>query len=105
MNNNIVRLAKKYQLSIIEQPGSWYGLDAIHIRRSCLDDLWQRVVECWPGCARDSEARQGTAQWSAWKEWSRLGAASAEVRSLAGVMLFTPQPVLQLGDATRVFLY
>lgn len=105
MNNSIVRLAKKYQLSIIEQPGFWYGLDAIHIRRSCLDDLWQRVVECWPVCTHDSETRQGTAQWSTWKEWFRIGAASAEVRSLAGVMLFTPQPVFQLGDTTRVFLY
>lgn len=105
MNNSIVRLAKKYQLSIIEQPGSWYGFDAIHIRRSCLDELWQRVVECWPVCVRDSGMRRGRAQWSAWKEWSRLGFASAEVRSLAGVMLFTPQPAFQLGDTTRVFLY
>ena len=105
MNDDIVRIAKKYQVSVVEQPGSWYGLDAIHVRRSCLEDFWHRVVECWPVHERDSHKHPETSRWSTWQEWSRLGAASAEVRSLAGVMLFTPQPAFQLADTTRIFLY
>ena len=105
MNNSIVRLAKKYQLSIIEQPGSWYGLDAIHIRRSCLNSLWRRVLECWPLSSSNKKVCQGTSRWNSLKEWSYLCKASAEVRSLAGVTIFTPQPVLQLSDTTRIFFY
>ena len=105
MNDNIIRLAKKYQLSIIEQPGSWYGLDAIHIRRSCLNSLWRRVLECWPLSSSNKKVFQGTSLWNSWKEWSYLCKASAEVRSLAGVTIFTPQPVLQLSDTTRIFFY
>ena len=105
MNNSIVRLAKKYQLSIIEQPGSWYGLDAIHIRRSCLNSLWRRVLECWPLSSSNKKVCQGTSRWNSLKEWSYLCKASAEVRSLAGVTIFTPQPVLQLSDSTRIFFY
>ena len=33
VNEDIVRIAKKYQVSVVDQPGSWYGLDAIHVRR------------------------------------------------------------------------
>ena len=105
VNDNIVHIAKKYQISVIEQPGSWYGLDAIHIRRSCLEDFWRRVVECWSEYKCDTNTHQETSLRSTWQEWFRINAASAEVRSLAGVMLFTPQPVFQLGDTTRVFLY
>jgi len=105
VNDDIVRLAKKYQVSVVEQPGSWYGIDAIHVRRSCLEDFWHRVVECWPVHECDAHKHPETSRWSTWQEWSRLGAASAEVRSLAGVMLFTPQPAFQLADTTRVFLY
>ena len=105
VNDSIVHIAKKYQISVIEQPGSWYGLDAIHIRRSCLEDFWRRVVECWSEYKCDTNTHQETSLRSTWQEWFRIGAASAEVRSLAGVMLFTPQPVFQLGDTTRVFMY
>jgi hypothetical protein len=105
VNDSIVHIAKKYQISVIEQPGSWYGLDAIHIRRSCLEDFWRRVVECWSVYKCDTNTHQETSLRSTWQEWFRIGAASAEVRSLAGVMLFTPQPVFQLGDTTRVFMY
>ena len=105
MNHNIVRLAKKYELSIIEQPGSWYGLDAIHVRRSCLDSLWSRVLECWPVCSSNTKVCQGASRWNSWKEWSYLCTASAEVRSLAGIKIFTPQPVFQLSDTSRIFIY
>ena len=72
--------------------------------RSCSSSAFDLVVAAGQSVYVTQQMRQGTAQWSAWKEWSRLCAASAETRSLAGVMLFTPQQILQLGDTTRVFL-
>ena len=102
INNKIVSLSKGHHVTILRQPGSWYGLDAIHVKRSCLNELWQRVVDCWPGISREQYAMPG---FDGWQEWSRLGAASAEVRSLSGLMLFTPQPALRLADTTRIYLY
>ena len=105
INNKIVSLSKSHHVTILRQPGSWYGIDAIHVKRSCLNELWQRVVDCWPEISREQHPMRGVHGFSGWQEWSRLGAASAEVRSLSGLMLFTPQPVLQLADTTRIYLY
>ena len=105
INNKIVSLSKGHHVTILRQPGSWYGIDAIHVKRSCLNELWQRVVDCWPGISREQHAMRGVYGFGGWQEWSSLGAASAEVRSLSGLMLFTPQPALQLADTTRIYLY
>jgi len=105
INNKIVSLSKSHHVTILRQPGSWYGIDAIHVKRSCLNKLWQRVVDCWPEISQEQHAMRGVHGFSGWQEWLRLGAASAEVRSLSGLMLFTPQPVLQLADTTRIYLY
>ena len=105
INNKIVSLSKGHHVTILRQSGSWYGIDAIHVKRSCLNELWQRVVDCWPGISREQHAMRGVDRFGGWQEWSRLGAASAEVRSLSGLMLFTPQPALRLADTTRIYLY
>ena len=105
INNKIVSLSKEHHVTILRQPGSWYGIDAIHVKRSCLNELWHRVVDCWPGISREQHAMRGVDRFGGWQEWSRLGAASAEVRSLSGLMLFTPQPALLLADTTRIYLY
>jgi hypothetical protein len=72
----------------IEQPGDWYGLDAIHVKQSRLDALWQRVADAWrlPPAAAPSRATVA--------EWAAVGSRPAEIRSLAGRMLFTPQPAV-----------
>jgi len=84
--------------TFLDQPGAWYGLDALHVKRSRLDDLWARVGDAWalphtPGRPRSSL-----------REWAVLGSRAAEVRSVARVMRFTRQPVIER-DGVRVWMY
>jgi len=105
LNEAVGGIAASQSVALIDQPGSWYGFDAMHPRRPRLDQLWQQAAASWsadvvprgPGCPPTAAA--------SWSVWSRVGLAAAEVRSLSRVMRFTPQPAVQLPDGTRVFLY
>ncbi len=105
LNNEICSFSKSRRVTILRQPGSWYGIDAIHVKRSCLNQLWQRVGYCWQKMSREQDGMREGDEFCGWQEWSRLCAASAEVRSLGSLMFFTPQPALQLADTTRIYLY
>lgn len=85
--------------AFIEQPRDWYGLDAIHVRRRCIDSLWREVADAWnwPTTARPARATV--------REWAAIGSRAAETRSLARVMLHTPQPAWRSRDGLRLWLY
>ena len=85
--------------TFIEQPGEWYGLDAIHVRRRELDTLWSRVADAWNWPAASRPARATAIERAA------IGSRAAEVRSLARVMLHTPQPAWRSRDGLRLWLY
>ena len=105
LNNEISSLSKSHRVTILRQPGSWYGIDAIHVKRSCLNKLWQCVGDGWQKMSQEQDGMRESDEFCGWQEWSRIGAASPEVRSLGGLMFFTPQPALQLADTTRIYLY
>jgi hypothetical protein len=99
LDAEVVAAAAAHGAAVLDQPGEWYGLDAMHVRRGCLDRLWHRACDAW-GCgtaACEDRARL--------VEWARLGSRAAEVRSLAHVPRFTPQPVYRSRDHLRVWLY
>ncbi len=85
--------------AFIEQPREWYGLDAIHVRRRCLDRLWCEVADAWnwPTAARPARASV--------REWAAIGSRAAETRSIARVMLHTPQPAWRSRDGLRLWIY
>lgn len=99
LDTEVVAAAAEYGAAVLDQPGDWYGLDAMHIRRPCLDALWHRACDAW-GCY--PAMRRGRASLA---EWARLGSLAAEVRSLAHVPRFTPQPAHRSRDGLRVWLY
>jgi hypothetical protein len=92
-------IAAEHGAALIEQPGEWYGFDSIHVRRLRLDELWHAAADAWglPGPALPRRATLA--------EWARVGCRAAEVRSLAGVMKFTPQPVVCWPDGGTLSLY
>lgn len=98
LHARIVEIAAEQGATVIDQPGEWYGIDAIHIRRERLDDLWQAAGDAW-GFAVESAGRRGT-----WRDWAILGSRAAEVRSLARRVRYTPQPVVARPDL-RLWLY
>jgi len=99
LDEELRAIAAESGIAFIEQPGDWYGLDAIHVRRRCIDRLWSRVADAWnwPPAARP--ARAGV------REWAAIGSRAAETRSLARVMLHTPQPAWRSRDGLRLWLY
>ena len=99
LDAEVVAAAAEHGAAVLDQPGEWYGLDAMHVRRRCLDRLWHRACDAW-GCGLAAgDDRAGLV------EWARLGARAAEVRSLARVPRFTPQPAYRSEDGQRVWLY
>ncbi len=92
-------IAAEHEATLIEQPGDWYGFDSIHVRRRRLDELWDAAADAWglPGPASRPRV--------ALVEWARIGRQAAEVRSLAEVMRFTPQPVVRWPDGGTLSLY
>lgn len=99
LDAEVVAAATDFGAAVLDQPGDWYGLDAMHIRHRCLDTLWHQACDAW-GCG--PAAHIGRASLA---EWARLGSRSAEVRSLAHVPRFTPQPAYRSRKALRAWLY
>lgn len=98
LEEGVAAVASRYGATLLEQPGDWYGIDAIHVRRRRLDRLWERVCTGWG--LPTSAARRATIG-----EWIRIGARGAEVRVIAGRRRFTRQPAVRLADGSRIWLY
>lgn len=100
LDEQLVGIAAEVGATVIEQPGVWYGIDALHIRRRHLDTLWNNACDAWglPSGRRPLRS-PSVARWLA------VGTKGAEVRSLAGVMRFTPQPVMPGSNGPRLWLY
>lgn len=92
-------VAADHAATVIEQPGEWYGFDSIHIRRRRLATFSAAACQAWglPPATKGSRASL--------PEWARLGSAAAEVRSLAGRIRFTRQPVVRWPDGGTLSLY
>ena len=99
LDDALVALARETGAALLEQPGHWYGLDAIHVRRRRLDDLWAAACDAWEW------PRPTVPPRASFGEWAALGSRAAEVRSLARVTLVTPQPAYRGRAALRVWLY
>jgi hypothetical protein len=98
LDDALGEIAAEFHAVPIDQPAAWYGLDAIHVRRRHLTTLFGLAGDAWglPGGRRPRPS---------WAEWAAAGTRGAEVRSLAGVMRFTPQPVVRLPGGGPLSLY
>ena len=84
--------------TFLEQPGEWYGVDALHVRRRLIDTVWRRVCDAWGLPPATVPPRASLSDWAA------LGSRSAEVRALGRMMRLTRQPVIDRG-LFRVWMY
>jgi hypothetical protein len=99
LDADLQAIAGDFRAQVIEQPAHWYGFDTLHVRRRHLDDLWHMAYEAWGLPGVESPVRSSVATWAT------VGTKAAEVRSLGGVMRFTPQPVLRLRSGGTLSLY
>lgn len=98
LDERLADLAAMHGGVILDQPGHWYGLDPIHPRRRHLTRLFHAAGDAWELPSPRQRVRAG------WRDWAALGSRTAEVRSLARRIRFTPQPVLARRDL-RVWMY
>jgi len=91
-------IARAHDAAIIEQPGDWYGFDAIHVRRQRLDDLWHAACDAWGWGPPATQPRATLAEWVA------LHSRAAEVRALGRMMLHAPQPAIDT-NSLRIWLH
>ncbi len=98
LDDHVRDIARDFGATIIEQPGDWYGFDAIHVHRRRLDDLWHAACDAW-GWSQTSSRPRAT-----YGDWATLHTRSAEVRSIGRFMLHTRQPTVDT-DALRVWLH
>ena len=99
LDSELRTIADDFGARIIEQPAHWYGFDTLHVRRRHLDDLWHAACVAWGFSCVELPVTSSVA------DWVKIGTKAAEVRSLAGVMRFTPQPVLPLRTGGTLSLY
>lgn len=104
LDARVVSSAGEFDATIIDQPAAWYGLDAIHVRRDRLDELWRRVCDAWEIDEGHDGPRARPAA-AALADWAALGSASAEVRGLGRMVLRTPQPSVTRRGPLRVWMY
>lgn len=98
LDEHLRDIARASGAAIIEQPGDWYGFDAIHVRRQRLDDLWHATCDAWDWERPVALPRATFAQWAA------LHSRAAEVRALGRIMLHARQPAVDRPDL-RVWLH
>jgi hypothetical protein len=98
LDEELQAIAADTGATFLEQPAEWYGFDAIHVKRSRLDDLWAGVADVWELPSVLGQPR------ASFRDWATLGSRAAEVRSVARVMRFTRQPVIERGGM-RVWMY
>lgn len=98
LDARLVSLSAEHSATVIDQPGEWYGLDAIHVRRRRLDDLWHAAGDAWGLAAAAGRSR------TTWTDWMTMGWKAAEVRAIARRVRYTPQPVVERPDL-RLWLY
>ncbi|MFM7107800.1 MAG: hypothetical protein ACKOZU_04245 [Planctomycetaceae bacterium] len=98
LDERVRDIARDFGATVIDQPGTWYGFDAIHVRRRRLDDLWHAACDAW-GWERASTSPRETLG-----DWAALHTRAAEVRAIGRIMLHVPQPVVNRDDL-RLWLH
>ena len=99
LDDRLQEIARDFRATLIEQPGCWYGIDAMHLRRRHLDQLWHLTCDAW---GLEAGARGAPASLA---DWMAIGSRGAEVRMLAGSLRFTPQPAVRWAEGSTVALY
>jgi hypothetical protein len=98
LDDRLRDVARECGATVIEQPGAWYGFDAIHIRRRRLDDLWNATCDAW-GWGPSAAASRATLA-----DWAALHSRAAEVRAIGRIMLHAPQPTVD-APTLRLWLH
>jgi len=92
------RISVERRLTLIPQRLAWFGLDPIHIRRSCRDQAWKEILNGWGAQSTRISPLTKTPRFLP------LRSASNQ-RWFFGIERRTEQPCVVLNDGTTISLY
>jgi len=101
-----VELARSRGVALVAQKADWYGLDPIHVRGACREevcDAWLDPI-CGGEAARRSDAGTG-ARHLGREDRIALGRIRAAERRVFGVLRTSTQPCARLLDGTTISVY
>lgn len=101
LHERLLEIADRFDISLIELPAAWYGLDPIHIKRSAESEAWLRIL----GQVFTMQAGQeegATASLASRWQLRRMRPASWK---FFGVARHRSQPTAQLRGGTTISLY
>lgn len=100
LNRQIDTLGRQGWAALVNLPGTWYGFDPIHIRRSMRPAAWRAILE--PLGSSDAPPLQTAMTWRQVIYLRRLRPLE---RTVGGRLRVHPQPAGILANGTTVALY
>jgi hypothetical protein len=107
LNEGLIQLASEYQVTLIDQPRTWYGWDPIHHRRGQRRVAWETILDSWR--TRTEKKFEIQKKFSAsgnelhWWTWWRHGWPAWQ--AVRGRTSERAQPCLTWPNGTRLSLY
>lgn len=100
LDRNLVAIAKRHGLPLVEPAAQWYGWDPIHIRRSCRAGVWGQIVaQLLDNSGLGAPARLASDDRRA------LARARPQSRRVLGFARSRTQPAARFASGTTVSLY
>lgn len=100
LNDSLLELGERRKMPVISVSGAWYGLDPIHLKRSCWREAWPTLLSAWRAgeevCVRPRMS---------FARWAYLRSLAPAQHHFFGVERRAEQPSGVLRDGTTISLY
>ena len=105
LDDRLRELGRRPNVRLVENPGRFYGIDPIHIRRRCRAAVWAQVIRSWgvDGGVDGAQARPLPRPSLGCR--LRIRIATPERWWLFGHQRGRPQPAGRLADGSTIALY
>jgi hypothetical protein len=100
LDRNLLEIARRHDLPVVEPAADWYGIDPIHIRRGRRETVWSEIV-----AKLVEESENGAAGGLSGTDRRSLARARPEARRVFGFARSHAQPAARLGSGTTISLY
>lgn len=104
LDARLVALGAKYGATMITPRREWYGLDPLHIKRSCRGVAWREITGAWSSAALSSTDDSATSRRLR-KTACFWELFTPHERWLGGLHQHRAQPALSFADGSRVSFY
>jgi len=101
LQGRLAELAERFELSFIELPAEWYGVDPIHMRRRVEPEAWLSILS--QAFAMNPSSSQPLTSSFAWR-W-RCRFMRPQQWSLLGIQRYQSQPTALVSDGSTISLF